>query len=113
MRLETHEGLFADPASQEDITRAVAGLVDPTEAFIILGERADDEIYVQAAGTVVENFFVERRDGCAGEHYRGNRRVTADELRGMLTGYLRGDATWSHAVEWHRVKVDFGEHNAR
>ena len=73
---------------------------------------ADDETYVQAAGTVGEEFIVERRDGCAGEHYRGDRRVTADELTAMLGGYLCGATDWSHAIEWHRVRVDFGAANA-
>jgi hypothetical protein len=108
MRLETHEGVVADPATREDVVRAVAVLTLSGEAYVILSVAPDDETYVQAAGTVCEDFIVERRDGCAGEHYRGDRRVTADALVGMLSGYLRGATDWSHAVTWHRIRVDFG-----
>lgn len=110
MKLETHEGVIADQASAEDVDRVVPTLTEVGEAYVILSD--DDEVYVQAAGTVGEDFIVERRDGCAGEHYRGDRRVSADELTGMLAGYLRGAADWSHVVEWHRVRVDFGAANA-
>ncbi len=112
MRLETNEGLFADPAVIEDVTRVVAGLTAVGKAYVILSDKPDDETYVQAAGTAVEDFIVERRDGCAGEHYRGDRRLTADELVGMLAGYLRGAPDWSHVVTWHRVRVDFAAANA-
>jgi hypothetical protein len=112
MRLETHEGLFADPATIEDVSRAVAGLTAIGEAFIIVSTTADSEEYVQAAGTVDENFIVERRDGSgAGEHYRADRRLTADELIAMLVGYLRDAPNWSHSVSWHHVRVDFGAAN--
>lgn len=112
MRLETHAGVYADPATVEDVARAVAGLAEVGKAYVILSETADSEEYVQAAGTVVEDFIVERRDGCAGEHYRGDRRVTADELVNMLVGYLHGATDWSHVVAWHRVRVDFAAANA-
>jgi hypothetical protein len=105
MRLETHEGLFADPATVDDVTRAVAGLTAVGEAYVIMSETADSEEYVQAAGTVDESFIVERRDGCAGDHYRADRRLTADELIAMLVGYLRGTTDWSHVVSWHHVSV--------
>jgi hypothetical protein len=107
MRLETHEGFFADPATEGDVARATAGLTEVGKAYIILSETPDDETYVQAAGSVGEDFIIERRDGCAGEHYRGDRRLTADELIGMLVGYLRGTTDWSHVVSWHHVRVDF------
>lgn len=112
MRLETHEGLFADPSSIEDVSRAVTGLTAIGAAYVIMSTTPDDETYVQAVGTVGENFIVERRDGCAGEHYRGDRRVSADELVGMLVGYLRGSSDWSRGVSWHRVRVDFGATHA-
>lgn len=82
MRLETHKGTYADPAGVEDIARAVAGLIEVGEAYVIMSVTPDDEEYVQAAGTVGEGFIVERRDGSVGEHYRGDRRLTADELAG-------------------------------
>jgi len=108
MRLETHEGVFADPATAEDVAAAVAGLTAVGEAYVILNDdRLGDETYVQAAGAVGEPFVVERRDGCAGEHYRGDRRVSADELVALFVGYLRGSPDWSCAIEWHRVRVDF------
>ena len=108
MRCETHEGCFTDPVIEGDVARAVASLTQVGEAYVIMSETPDDETYVQAAGTVGEDFIVERRDGCAGEHYRGDRRVTADELITMLAGYLRGATDWSHGISWYRVSVDFG-----
>src|SRR5512135_1798792 len=107
MRLDTHEGTFADPASVEDIARAVAGLTDADEAFIVLiSGHEDDETYVQAAGAVAENFLVERREGRAGDHYRGDRRVSAGALVDLFVAYLRRSPDWSRAIEWHRVRVD-------
>lgn len=108
MRLETHEGLIADPVTVEDVPWAVMGLTDVGEAYVILSGTSDDEWYVQGAGTVSEGFIIERRDGCAGEHYRGDRRVSADELVGILVGYVRGAADWSHGLTWHQVCVAFG-----
>ena len=112
MRLETHEGFFSDPAEAGDIARAIAGLTEVGKAYVILNDGVDDETYVQAAGTVGEEFIVERRDGCAGEHYRGDRRVSADELVAMLGGYLHGSTDWSHVISWHHVRVDFAAANA-
>lgn len=112
MKLETHEGPIAGPVTADLIARTVAQLTEVGKAYVILDDDdVNDETYVQAAGTAVENFIVERRDGCAGEHYRGDRRVTADELVALLTGYLRGTMDWSHVVTWHRVRVDFGAAN--
>jgi hypothetical protein len=108
MKLETHNGQAADPLTADVITRMVAGLTEVGKAYIIMSVTADSEEYVQAAGTVGEGFIVERRDGCAGEHYRGDRRVSADELVTMLVGYLHGATDWSHVVSWHHVRVDFG-----
>jgi hypothetical protein len=112
MRLETHEGFYSGPAEPGDIARAVRGLTEVGEAYVLLIDGADDETYVQAAGTVGEDFIVERRDGCAGEHYRSDRRVSVDELIALLVSYLQGNADWSHALSWHRVRVDFGASNA-
>jgi hypothetical protein len=112
MKLETHGGKVTDPVTADVIARTVALLIEVGEAYVILNDGLDDETYVQAAGTVGEDFIVERRDGCAGEHYRGDRRVTADELVTMLVGYLRGATDWSHVVSWHHVRVDFGAANA-
>ncbi len=108
MRIETHAGLFADPATIRDVAPAVASLTEVSEAFVIVSDTPDSETYVQAAGTLGEGLIVERRDGCAGEHYRGDRRLSAGELVVMLVGYVRGAADWSHAVTWHRVRVDPG-----
>ena len=112
MKLETHEGRIADPLTADVIARVVAGLTEVGEAYVILNDDVDAETYVQAAGTVGEDFIVERRDGCAGEHYRGDRRVTADELITMLVGCLDGATDWSHVISWHHVRVDFAAANA-
>jgi len=80
MKLETHEGRIADPLTADVLAHVVAGLTEVGKAYVILNDDRDDETYLQAAGTVGEDFIIERRDGCAGEHYRGDRRVTADEL---------------------------------
>jgi hypothetical protein len=107
MRLDTHEGTVADPATPEDVTRAVGGLTAVGKAFVVLinGSEAD-ETYVQAAGTVNEDFIIERRDGRAGDHYRGDRRLSAVELGVLLTGYLCGTPDWDQGFTWHRVRVD-------
>ena len=112
MKLETHEGQVADPLTADVIARVVAGLTEVGEAYIILNDDRDAETYIQGAGTISEDFIIERRDGCAGEHHRGDRRVSADELVVMLVGCLNGKTDWSHAVSWHRVRVDFGAANA-
>lgn len=112
MRLETHEGLIADPAAAEDVHWAIKGLTDNSAAYVILSDTPDDEWYVQAAGSLKEGFIIERRDGCAGEHYRGDRRVSANELVGILVGYVRGVPDWSHSIPWHRARVDFGAETA-
>ena len=112
MKLETHEGSIAGPVTVDVIARTVAQLIEVGEAYIILNDGVDDETYLQAAGTVSEDFIVERRDGSAGEHYRGDRRVSADELVTMLVGYLQGSTAWSHVISWHHVHVGFGAANA-
>jgi hypothetical protein len=113
MRLETHAGLIADPAMTEDIPWVVTGLTDGSAAYVILSDKLDDEWYVQGAGSLKEGFIIERRDGCAGEHYRSDRRVSAAEIVGILVGYLRGTADWSHVISWHQVRVDFGAEKVR
>lgn len=112
LKLETHEGIVPGPVTEDVITVTVTQLTEVGEAYVILDGDINDETYVQAAGTVGEGFLVERRDGCAGEHYRGDRRVTADELVAMLIGYLRGTTDWSQVVSWHHVRVDFAAANA-
>lgn len=111
VRIDTHEGLFVDPAGPDDVARAVRSLTAVGEAFIIMSPSPESETYVQAAGTPDEAFIIERRDGCAGEHYRGDRRVTADELIRLLIGYLAGTADWSRLLSWHRVRVGAGPAN--
>jgi hypothetical protein len=108
MMLETHAGIVAKSAAVADIAPAISGLtgiglLGRREGYIILN--SGDEEYLQAAGTVEGGFDVERRDGCAGEHYAGNRRVSAAELTEMLTGYLTGSTTWSHLISWRRIKL--------
>ena len=112
MKLETHEGKIAGPVTADVIARTVAQLTEVGKAYVILDDDVDDETYVQAAGTVGEDFIVERREGCAGDHYRGDRRVSADELITMLVGCLHGETDWSRVVAWHHVRVDFGAANA-
>ena len=112
MKLETHEGRITEPLTADVIARVIAGLTEVGKAYVILNDGVDDETYLQAAGTVGEEFIVERRDGCAGEHYRGDRRVTTDELVAMLVGYLQGTTDWSHVISWHHVRVDFAAANA-
>lgn len=112
MKLETHEGMVAGPVTVGVIAQTVLCLTAVGEAYVILNDDRDAETYVQGAGTVAEGFIVERRDGCAGEHYRGDRRVTADELATMLVGCLLGATDWSHVVSWHHVSVDFGAAHA-
>jgi len=104
MRLETHEEMIADPVAAEDIAPAVAELTEIGEAFIVLS--LDDDTYVQAAGTVDEEFIVEYRNGGAGDHHRCDRRVSADDLVALLVDYLRRSPDWSAALTWHRVRVD-------
>ncbi|HSX22149.1 MAG TPA: hypothetical protein VLE97_05160 [Gaiellaceae bacterium] len=112
MRLDTHLGTYADPADTDDVARAVAGLTAEGKAFVILTDGGTDaETYVQAAGTAAEEFIVEYRDGRPGEHYRGDRRVTADELVALFVAYLRRAPDWKDAITWHRVRVDFGALN--
>lgn|SRR5574341_20279 len=106
MRLETHAGFVADPAEAGEVERVVAGLTQVGEAFVVLSDETSAETYVQAAGTVGEDFIVEYRDGRAGEHYRGDRRVSAGELAALLVAYLQRVPDWSGAIEWHRVRVD-------
>jgi len=107
MKLETHKGRITGPVSADTITRTVAQLTEAGEAYVILNDDFDAETYVQAAGTLGEDFIVERRDGRAGDHYRGARRVTGAELVTMLVGCLQGDSNWIRAVSWHHVSVDF------
>ena len=107
MKLETHEGPYADPAEAGDIARVVAGLTQVGKAYVVLSDGDYlEEMYVQAAGTVGEHFIIEWRDGRAGDHYRGDRRVSTDELVAVLAGYLRRDPDWSAALTWHRVRFD-------
>lgn len=106
MKLETHEGVVADPATVDVLSRVVAGLTKVGEAYVILNDDKGDETYVQAAGTVGEKFIIEYRVGRMGDHFRGDRRVSADELATMLTGYLHRTSDWSCSLTWHRVRVD-------
>ena len=112
MKLETHEGPISEPLTADVIARVVASLTEVGKAYVILNDARDQETYVQGAGTVGEDFLVERRDGCAGEHYRGDRRLSVDELITMLVGCLGGATDWSHVISWHHVRVDFGAANA-
>jgi hypothetical protein len=106
VKLETHEGTFADPATTADVAEVVAGLIEVGQAFVILNDDRDDAAYIQAAGTVGEDFIVEYRDGCAGEHYRADRRAKAAELVELLSMYLSRDPRWKDATTWHRWRVD-------
>jgi hypothetical protein len=103
VRLENQVRIIADPASAEDIGPTITGLTEVGEAYVILTDSS--ETYVQAAGTLEGGFIVERRDGCAGEHYRVDRRVTGDELASMLRGYLQGARDWDLDLTWHRIVV--------
>jgi len=104
MQLTTHEGDVSIPLTADVIERVVAGLTEVGEAFVVLGDGADT--YVQAAGTVGEEFVVEYRDGGVGDHYQGDRRVSAADLTALLAEYLRRSPDWNAMITWHRVCVD-------
>ena len=104
MRLDTHENVIRDVA-ELDVARIVSSLTASGAAYLVLSDYADQETYLQAAGTIQEGFIVERRDGCAGEHYRGDRRIFAAERTTMLVNYLRGEVSWSFVLSWHRILV--------
>lgn len=103
MKIETHDGTIAEDATEADVIRVVAGLDDPERDFVVLSD--DDHVYVQAAGPFGGEFVVEYRDGHAGEHYRGDRRMERAELVEMMMTYLRQDPTWKTAIEWHHKQV--------
>lgn len=103
MKLETDDA-STELVTPGDIASAISGLVDVGEAFIVLSD--GEHKYVQAAGTVGEAFIVEYRSGGPGDHYRGDRRASADELTTMLVGYLRRETAWNSVLTWHRVLVD-------
>lgn len=112
MWIDTDTDVHPEPVTADDVVRAVAGLTVVGKAFIILTDGGPGaETYVQAAGTAAEDFIVEYRDGRPGEHYRGDRRVSADELVALLLGYLRRAPDWKDVITWHRVRVDFGALN--
>lgn len=106
MNLETHKGMVVGPVTADIIEQTVKDLTETGAAYIILNDDRDAETYVQAAGSVEEDFIIERRDGSAGEHYRGIRRVTALELVTLLVSCLRGDSQWRRHVSWAAVDVD-------
>jgi hypothetical protein len=107
MKLETHEGTIANPATLSDVALAVGSLTEVGEAFVILNDdEAGPTTYVQAAGTVGEDFIVEYRDGGAGDHWRADQRVSAGKLISLLECYLRRAADWNTWVTWHRVCVE-------
>lgn len=117
MKLETHRGVLAEREVLVcHLMDAVAQMTDrdvevedgtgqKLQPYVILSTA--DEQYVQAVGSPsVGGYLVERRDGCAGEHYRGDVRVSGAVLLTLLTGYLLGQSNWSHPIEWHRVDVN-------
>jgi hypothetical protein len=93
-------------AVEDNLAMVVNAVIDAGDGYVILS--AADETYLQATtcGPVESGFIVERRDGCAGEHYSGDRRVHSVELVCLLVGYLRGDPRWSHSISWHRMVAD-------
>lgn len=109
MKLETHKDTIIDPITPEVIKETVAPLVEVGEAFVVLSQHIEviDSVgvhmYVQAAGTVSEGFVVEYRDGGPGDHYRGDRLVSAEELIALLGSYP--SKGWNEGVAWHRVVI--------
>jgi hypothetical protein len=105
-RFDGEEANLVVDAVEDNIAMVVKAIVDAGNGYVILSEA--DETYVQATtkGPVDDGFIVERRDGCAGEHYATDRRANSVELVSMLVGYLRGDPSWGHAISWHRMVAD-------
>jgi hypothetical protein len=105
-RFDGEEANLVVDAVEDNIAMVVKAIIDAGNGYVILSEA--DETYVQATtkGPVDDGFIVERRDGCAGEHYATDRRANSVELVCMLVGYLRGDPSWSHAISWHRMVAD-------
>jgi hypothetical protein len=77
-RFDGEEADLVVDAVEDNIEMVVKAIIDAGNGFVILSQA--DETYVQATtkGPVEDGFIVERRDGCAGEHYATDaRRVSA------------------------------------
>ena len=96
MNLETAQSFSADPATPDDIRRAVTNDKQRGE-FLILSK--SKTCFVQAAGDTTP-FFVEY---CDDEHDRAKQcqsELTAAELENLLVKYLSNDSDWHLGYEW-------------
>ena len=94
--------------TEDDIQIVIAAIVSASDGYMILSDPAlGDETYLQATTSPQFGgmFIVERRDGCAGEHYRGERRIDATELFCMLVDYMHGDTKAINSIAWTRVNI--------
>lgn len=110
MKLETDHGLFADPCTADDISRAITTLTDFRESYIILNQTSFplDARYIQAALDADGQFIVEYRDGSDDEHYRAVERLSSTELDAVLRSYLHSGSARHATIEWDRVLLGSG-----
>lgn len=99
MQLKT--GDTSDPLkspSADQVANAFTRLTGGTDSYVILGK--EEQVYVQAAGSVAQGFHVEFRDGSEDRHFQAKTVVSHEVVVDVFQRFLSDDPAWRAQVEW-------------
>lgn len=99
MKLEINQQTIADPATPDDIVRAIRALPPNDEAIIVLVQ-SDAEI-LQAGGAPSDGFVLNYRNTHTNEDLHStNRAVKMQTILRVMTSFARGECGWRSAIAW-------------
>lgn len=98
MKLTTEDGTQIENPSGSDISRAIGSLSHDGNGFAILA--ADDEIYPQAAGSILGGFILEYREGSWEKHFQTSQPTSTNQVIEAMQQYAVGDDSWRTSFSW-------------
>lgn len=98
MKLTTENGMEIENPSQSDISRAIGSLNQGGNGFAILA--IEEEAFVQAAGSIMDGFILEYRDGSWDRHFQTSQAVSTNQVIQAMQQYAAGDESWRTSFSW-------------
>lgn len=99
MKLEISNASEVIEPSAAQIAAALANLPGGDESFAILA--VGPQTYVQVAGSPVEGFTLEYRDGSEEKHFEAiGSPIDLGLVTSVFQKYAAGDSSWQSLVSW-------------
>ena len=98
MKLTTENGKEIENPSPSDISTAIGSLNHDGNGFAIL--TVEDEFFIQTAGSTMDGFILEYREGSWDKHFQTSQSVSTNQVIQAMQQYAVGDESWRASFNW-------------